>query len=329
MEIYKIFLINVLFFLLLTNYASNINNISGKINIINLPPENISIKLLDSSGNSVSALSPTNTYTLEISVSDLNGLKDIKNITVDFYYLSIYYYPTYTVWVNSSISSSEHIRFIYIPKNDTIIKYFGDNNDIAKWNVSLIQKPDYNKITGTWKFNFTIGSIAASTGGFPGSVSMWKFNVTVSDENTTVIYEDPNNYTMNSYVGIILNCSYINYGNVKLNNSSENNLSITTIYNTVSWNVELKTDSYWSNGLYNISVVNVPPGTNEMAILAENLNNKNWIYLTNNYNVVYSYYNPSDSNRYMTLNIPTKVVLGTNILPGIYEGKIYIAIIDT
>ncbi|WP_423792657.1 hypothetical protein ACPB8Q_00145 [Methanocaldococcus indicus] len=305
-SISKIFLALVVSIVLFSGvYAQQNGNVTGKINVSNIAP-NVTLEILDSNGNPTTELYPTNTYTVKLTFTDLNSLKDLDKLVVVF--------ESNSSQTNTP-DSSKYIYFVYNFSTKTLEAYLGDN---STWNV-VVSKEDYiysyGHSTGSIEFNVTVGKVAME--------GPWTVKAYVYD-NEGLSGEDSKNIIMEWYGEISPNVKELIWNDMKpdTNESSDKNLSVTAISNG-NYTLQIKTDENWTNQYGEIisavnSIDDLGPQTFYLEIAGKPIT-------YNIYNTWISENGPT-SEFGEIFSSPVMLYLGGAPIRGTYTGEIYVMI---
>ncbi|CAD5243290.1 hypothetical protein [Thermococcus camini] len=261
----------------------------GQFSIGAVAPQITDVKFyLDDHTTQTTSATPGNAYWIDITISDVNTMDDIKEITIWFYY------DTNNTKVGplpaggTDPSNYVILKYIRTPFSDqpgTWKFYDATGNEIGTtfgtWQIVEQADPQtWDQSTGTFSLKIIVGKTAreANDGVAAGD---WDFQVKALDnENLESSVYTGYGYTINWYGEIWVTDSFA-FGTVNpqsndnaLTSPSTGYLDVYVISNG-NYDVNVKSDATWTgvnNNTRSVQVVTAPPGDKQI-LLKINVNN--------------------------------------------------------
>ncbi|NJE30283.1 hypothetical protein E3E38_04350 [Thermococcus sp. 18S1] len=264
-------------------------NSGGQFSIGSVAPQITQVKFYQEDHTTeTTTATPGNKYWIDITISDLNTMDDIKEITIWFYY------DTNNTKVgglpagDTSSSSYVILKYVRTPYSDqagTWKFYDALGNELGTtfgtWQIVNQSDPTvWEQSTGTFSVEIVVGKTAkeANDGIAPGD---WDFQVKVKDDaNLESSAYTGYGYTINWYGEIYVTPNFA-FGTVSPQSNDNPVMSPSTGYLDVyvvsngNYDVQTKSDVNWtgvSDNTLKVNVVTAPPGDGQI-LLKINTNN--------------------------------------------------------
>jgi len=264
--------------------ASTEASSGGQFSIGAVAPQLTSITFYNANRSAtVTAAIPQNEYWIDIGVSDLNSIDDIKTITIWLYYTSNS--SSQASIPNSTVNSStfvilKYVRTPYSGEPGTWAFYYSNGTEIGTsfgtWKIVNQSDPtDWGATTGTFSVEIVVGKTAheANDGKVPGD---WEVQAEVVDNENLSATNGAYGYTVDWY-GEIWVTQNFTFGTVEpgtvgnpINSTSSGHADYLDVYviSNGNYDINVKTNSTWVgiNHKESLTVVNSTSTLSERQI---------------------------------------------------------------
>ncbi len=270
---------------MLTAMADMETHSQGQFSIGNVAPNVQSLTLYESDHTTTTTtMNPTNSYWLDIEITDANSIDDVASITVKLFY------DTNAGTVGTEPDSTDS-------KNYVILKYTrsagsgtsgswefvdeggnGQGTSYGSWQIVDSEDPtDWTATSGTFSVEFKVGKVAHEA---DGTNDDWDIKITAEDSASNSGSNSGSSYSMQWYGEISAGDASFDFGSTSLGSTdvaivtpSDHNVDLTVISNG-NYKIQVKasdatgSNDYWVGNNFggHANIVTSDPGSGEIRL---------------------------------------------------------------